>query len=195
MRPVIAVASVLSLSLAACGQPAAPEPADAPAPSAAPAAPAHPGQALLEADGFTPANPGGGGTGRKLSFGEGEAEVIAFLARLRGGQAPTRSSNAECGAGPLTFADWGDGFQLAFADGRFAGWLANDSAPAGFSTTSGVHVGSTLAQARAGLPGLTVEQTTLGTEFAAGPIFGFLSGAGDQARVTGLWAGVSCFFR
>lgn len=190
MKPALAAAlPALVLTLAACGpETPAPAPADAPAPAAL-------GEALLEADGFMPANPGGRGTGRKVAFGEGEAEVIAFMTRLRGGQAPTRSSNAECPSGPLTFADWGDGFQLAFADGRFAGWMATDAAPAGFATVSGVHVGSTLAEARTALPGLTVQQTTLGTEFAAGELFGFLSGAGDQARVTGLWAGVSCFFR
>ena len=194
MKPVPALSALLALALAACG-PETPGPAPADAPTAAAAeGPARLGYAALEADGFTPANPGGGES-RKVSFGEGEAEVIAILTQLRGGQAPTRSSNAECGAGPLTFADWGDGFQLAFADGRFAGWMATDAAPAGFATVSGVHVGSTLAEARTALPGLTVQQTTLGTEFAAGELFGFLSGAGDQARVTGLWAGVSCFFR
>ena len=194
MKPVPALSALLALALAACGpETAGPPPADAPTAAAA-EGPARLGYAALEGDGFTPANPGGGES-RKLAFGEGEAEVIAFLTQLRGGQAPTRSSNAECGAGPLTFADWGDGFQLAFADGKFAGWVATDAAPAGFATASGVHVGSTLAEARTALPGLTVQQTTLGTEFAAGELFGFLSGAGDQARVTGLWAGASCFFR
>jgi hypothetical protein len=192
MRPVLILTAALALplGLAACG----PE-TPAPAPADAPAAPAAPGQALLEADGFMPANPGGRGTGLKFAFGMTEAEVIAAMTQLRGGQTPTRSANAECGVGPLTFADWGDGFQLVFADGKFAGWLATDRAPPGFATASGVGVGSTLAQARAGLPGLAVTEGTIGHEFAAGEIFGLLSGAGDQARVTTLWAGVSCFFR
>ena len=193
-RPALIPA--LALLLAACS-PEAPAPADAPAPTEAPAAPAptEPGEALLEADGFMPANPGGHGTGRKLSFGEAEAEVVAFITRLRGEQPPRRSSNAECPAGPLTFADWGDGFQLAFQDGKFAGWTAGEGAPRGFSTLSGVHVGSTLAELRAAHPDLTVREDTVGPEFSAGDIHGTLSGTADAATVTTLWAGTSCIFR
>ena len=191
MKPVPALSAFLALTLAACG-PETPGPAPADAPAAAPAAL---GEALLEADGFMPANPGGRGAGRKLAFGEGEAEVIAFMTRLRGGQAPTRSSNAECPSGPLTFADWGDGFQLVFADGRFAGWVAGQGAPQGFSTASGVAVGSTVARARAGLPGFSLQETSLGAEFAGGGIYGLASGLEESATVTTLWAGVSCVFR
>lgn len=191
MKQLIAPAA-LALLLAACS-PEAPPPADAPA---APAeAPAAMGEALLEADGFMPANPGGHGTGRKLSFGETEPEVIAFLTRLRDDQPPRRDANAECGAGPLTFADWGDNLQLAFSQGRFAGWTAGEGAPRGFATVSGIHVGSTLAEVRAAHPDVTVDEDTLGPEFSIGEIHGFLSGATDAAVVTGLWAGVNCVFR
>ena len=189
-----ALIPALALLLAACGPEATP-PADAPAPEATAEAPDTMGQALLEADGFMPANPGGRGTGRKLSFGEAETEVIAFITRLRGDQPPRRDANAECGAGPLTFADWGDNFQLAFSEGRFAGWTAGEGAPRGFSTVSGVHVGSTLAELRAAHPDVEVREDTLGPEFSAGEIHGFLSGTTDAAVVTGLWAGVNCVFR
>ncbi len=121
-----------------------------------------------------PANPGGRGTGRKLSFGEDEAVVVDFITTLRGDQAARRSSNAECPAGPLTFADWGDGFQLAFSEGQFAGWTAGEGAPRGFSTVSGVHVGSTLAQLRAAHPEVEVREDSLGPEFSAGEIYGTL---------------------
>lgn len=194
-RPILIPA--LALLLVACSPEAQP-PAGAPAAEApAPAAPAptEPGEALLEADGFMPANPGGRGTGRKLTFGEPETEVIAFITRLRGDQPPRRSSNAECPAGPLTFADWGDGFQLAFSDGKFAGWTAGEGAPRGFSTLSGVHVGSTLAELRAAHPDVAVREDTVGPEFSAGDIHGTLSGTGDAATVTTLWAGASCIFR
>lgn len=192
-RPALIPA--LALLLAACS-PEAPAPADAPAPTAAASpAPVALGEALLEADGFMPANPGGRGTGRKLTFGEPETEVIAFITRLRGEQPPRRSSNAECPAGPLTFADWGDGFQLAFSDGKFAGWTAGEGAPRGFATVSGVHVGSTLAELRAAHPDVAVREDTVGPEFSAGDIHGTLSGTGDAATVTTLWAGASCIFR
>lgn len=190
-----APAAALALLLAACSPEAAP-PADAPAPAEAAApAPDAMGEALLEADGFMPANPGGHGTGRKLTFGEAEAEVVAFITRLRGDQAARRSANAECPAGPLTFADWGDGFQLAFSEGQFAGWTAGEGAPRGFATASGVHVGSTLAELRAAHPDVTVSEDTLGPEFAAGEIYGTLSGTGGDATVTTMWAGVNCVFR
>ena len=193
MKQLIAPAA-LALLLAACS-PEAPPPADAPAAAAGAEAPAAMGEALLEADGFMPANPGGRGTGRKLTFGEADTEVIAFLTRLRGDQPPRRDANAECGAGPLTFADWGDNLQLAFSQGRFAGWTAGEGAPRGFATASGVHVGSTLAELRAAHPDVTVSEDTLGPEFSIGEIHGFLSGTTDAAVVTGLWAGVNCVFR
>lgn len=191
------IPALAALLLAACS-PEGPAPAEAPAAEApAPGAPVPTelGEALLEADGFMPANPGGHGTGRKLSFGEAEAEVIAFITRLRGEQPPRRASNAECPAGPLTFADWGDGFQLVFQDGEFAGWTAGEGAPRGFSTLSGVHVGSTLAELRAAHPDVMLREDSIGPEFSAGDIHGTLSGTGDDATVATLWAGVSCIFR
>ena len=191
--------AALALILAACSPGTeAPAPADAPAAeAAAPGAPVPTqlGEALLEADGFMPANPGGRGTGRKLSFGETDAEVIAFLTRLRGDQPPRRDANAECPAGPLTFADWGDGFQLAFSEGRFAGWTAGEGAPRGFTTVAGIHVGSTLAELRAAHPDVEVREDSLGPEFSAGEIYGTLSGTGNDATVTTMWAGVNCVFR
>lgn len=189
-----ALIPALALILVACGPEATP-PADAPAAEATAEAPDALGEALLEADGFMPANPGGHGTGRKLSFGEAEPEVIAFITRLRGDQPPRRAANAECPAGPLTFADWGDNFQLAFSEGKFIGWTAGEGAPRGFSTVSGIHVGSTLTQLRAAHPDVVVREDSLGPEFAVGEIYGTLSGTGDDAVVTTMWAGVNCVFR
>ena len=152
-------------------------------------------EVLLEGDGIMPANPGGHGTGRKLTFGEPRAAVVNFLTGLHGGTAPTLSQNGECGAGPLDFAMWDDDLTLAFQDGQFAGWWAGDQAPAGFSTIKDIHVGSTLAEVRAAWPGVTVMNDSIGPEFHTDSIAGTLTGTTATATVTALWAGVSCIFR
>jgi hypothetical protein len=55
---------------------------------------------------------------------------------------------------------------------------------------SGVGVGSSRADLE-GAHAISVEETTLGTEFT----FGGVSGILDDGRVSSLWAGVSCNFR
>lgn len=203
LTPALALAAALGLvACSPAGDSPAPAPADAPAavPAAAPAAdPAAPATGLdavlLEGDGFMPANPGGGGTGLKLSFGAPRATVIAYMTGLHGGTAPHTDSNDECGAGPVQFARWDDDLTLAFQDGKFAGWWAGEQAPAGFSTAQDIHVGSTLAEVRAAWPDVSVMNDSIGPEFASADIFGTLSGTTASARVTALWAGVSCIFR
>ncbi|WP_339933424.1 hypothetical protein [uncultured Brevundimonas sp.] len=204
--PTSTLALMLALGLTACGPggeapaeaPAAPILADpAPAPATDPADPAGAGVTaiLLEGNGFMPANPGGGGTGLKLSFGAPRDTVISYMTGLHDGTAPTLDGNDECGAGPLKFARWDDDFTLAFQNGKFVGWWAGERAPAGFSTVHDIHVGSTLAEVRAAWPGVEVINDTVGPEFATTDIFGILTGTTASARVTALWAGVSCIFR
>jgi len=202
LTPALALA--VALGLVACTPaaetPAAP-PADAPAVAdPVPAAPADPATGgvttiLLEGDGFMPANPGGHGTGLKLGFGAPRGTVITYMTGLHGGTAPQTDSNDECGAGPVQFARWDDDLTLAFQDGKFAGWWAGEKAPAGFSTVQDIHVGSTLAEVRAAWPDVEVMNDSIGPEFASADIFGTLTGTTASARVTALWAGVSCVFR
>lgn len=194
MKTALALGSALALSLtlAACDRAPAGA-ADAPADAAAPA-PAAMSEALLEGDGFMPAQPAGG-TGLKLSFGMAQAQVIEILTEFRGGQAPELGRNDECGAGPMEFASWGDGFQLAFQEGAFAGWWADEDAPRGYTTIHDIGVGSTLAQLRAAYPDVEIGEDSIGPEFSTGDIHGLLSGMNTTGEVTALWAGVSCIFR
>lgn len=168
--------------------------------SANPAAttPTTPTPALaIEAEGlrlFTPTT----GSARPIPFGTARAQVMTALASR--GTAET-GTNGECGAGPLAYARWPDGLTLWFQQDALTGWALNapasDASPAataGVSTASGLTIGSTRADLDSAYAA-TVEQSTLGTEFAAGELFGLLDGEGQGARVTALWAGVSCNFR
>jgi hypothetical protein len=207
-QPRLALAAAVALGLAACSPPAEP-PADAPAAAvvepAAPVAPAAmpgepPGEphasteALLAGDSVTFPNPGGRGTGLTLAIGRPQSEVIATLTQFRGA-APTMGQNSECGAGPMTFADWGDGLSLHFQDGTLVGWSAGEGTPRGFTTLTGIGVGSPLIDLRTAHPGVEIETGSLGPEFAIDDVYGVASGLGPVDRVTNLWAGVSCNFR
>ncbi len=190
--PIIAAAA-----LAACSQ----SPADAPAPesgapTAAPAAASEaasnaPSPALaVEAEGlrlFDPAS----AAARPIPFGTARAQVMTALA-ARG--AAETGTNGECGAGPLDFATWADGLTLWFQDGVLAGWALNGAAEGAASTAAGIAPGSSRAELESAYA-VTVEQTSLGTEFAAGELFGIIEGDGPEGRVSAMWAGVSCNFR
>jgi len=205
MRRSLPILFAVVASITACDR--APDEREEPAPSPATAAqpvdaapPASgarrydPTEALLELKGFSLPNPGGRGTPRPFRFGQAESEVIAALTTLRG-RAPERSRNDECGAGPINFVSWGDGMELLFQSGQLAGWAVRRGASPGFATSEGVGVGSTLADLRRAYPGATVRDDTIGPEFQAGELFGTLSGATPDARVTAMWAGASCIFR
>lgn len=203
LSPVLA--AVVALGLAACTPPAEP-PADAPAapavvepaapvePASAPGAPYAPSEALLAGDSVTFPDPGGRGAGLTLAIGRPQPEVIATLTQFRGA-APTMGQNSECGAGPMTFADWGDGLSLHFQDGTLVGWSAGDGTPRGFTTLTGIGVGSPVIDVRTAHPGVAIETSSLGPEFAIDDVYGVASGLGPVDRVTHLWAGVSCNFR
>lgn len=201
---------MLCTALTACAPDAASPPAaggDAAQADPATLPPPPPGMALtVEAEGlrlFDPAS----GSATPIAFGTPRARVMRIMAALASRGAAETGTNAECGAGPLDYARWPDGLTLWFQQDALAGWALNapaSDAPAssagGISTASGLTVGNsqTSASTRAALDSAyaaTVEQSTLGTEFAAGELFGLLDGEGSGAKVTALWAGVSCNFR
>ena len=131
------------------------------------------------------------GSARAIPFGTPRDDVLKMLA-FHG--KPKTGTNGECGAGPLDFANWSDGLGLFFQDGKFVGWNLNASGNIAITTASGIGIGSS----RADLDSAYVAQiteTTLGTEFAAGELFGLLDGKGRSAKITNMWGGVSCNFR
>lgn len=166
-------------------------------PAATPAAPAAPATAPLSSGGLAIEGEGlrifdVSGAARALPFGTPQATVIAAVTAATGGAAPEESTNEECGQGPVQFAQYANGLDLLFKEGEFKGWFLDE---AGLTTADGIGVGTpraTLAAAR------TVEMTpdsTLGAEFSAGDLNGFLTSTAAEATVESLWGGDSCFFR
>jgi len=132
-----------------------------------------------------------GGTGQRIDFGRAEAGAVAAVSKVLGAQPESRATNGECGAGPVTTVSWDAGIDLLFQQGTLRGWASDSQI---FITTNGYSAGMSRAQLRAAGV-VDFEQTTLGTEFDLGGIYGLLLDPGETAQVDLLWAGVSCFFR
>ncbi|HEU4455234.1 MAG TPA: hypothetical protein VFR81_19375 [Longimicrobium sp.] len=196
-------ASCVALLMAACGgereaetevEPGAVAAAPAPA-AAAPAdtQPAAPDPELTVAGDGLRLMDGSSESGRPLPFGMPMEAVLATLEGARG--KAERSTNEECGAGSLEFANWkDDGLSLVFMDGRFAGWSLDGRGGGAVTTGANVGPGSTRRALEAAHQP-TFDETSLGTEFLAGDIGGVLDGDGPDARITNMWAGVNCIFR
>lgn len=106
-----------------------------------------------------------------------------------------QGTNQDCGAGPVQYANWPDGLSLVFRKGTFVGWGLDGRAKGALATAIGIGPGSTRAELEAAYANIKVNQTSLGTEFSGGGFFGVLDGDGPGARVTDMWAGVSCVAR
>lgn len=135
---------------------------------------------------------------RHLAFGQPLEDVLAYLARLRGDPAQ-RGVNTDCGAGALDIATWNDGLAVLGQDGRFAGWSldgagAQGSSGSDLTTVGGIGLGST-RRALESLHAVQVGESSLGTEFAAGDLYGLLASDAADAAIVHLWAGTSCIFR
>lgn len=132
------------------------------------------------------------GAARSIPFGQPQAAVLAALERVRGPAG--RGVNQDCGAGPVQYANWPDGLSLVFQEGSFVGWGLDGRAAGAVTTAAGIGPGSTRG-ALTDAHDATFEQTSLGTEFAAGALYGVLDGPGANARITDMWAGISCAAR
>ncbi len=165
---------------------------DAQAVLGAPAGSAQQPTLAVEGEGlrwFLPPN----GSARPLAFGTAQADVLASVERVRG--LADRGTNEDCGAGRVQYASWPDGLSLVFQDGRFVGWGLDRRAAGALATADGVGPGMTRGELAGLFGSVRFSQTSLGTEFAAGEMFGVLDGSGPAARITDLWAGVNCIAR
>lgn len=195
----------LFVAVAACAKPtptseqrATAEPANdiapvAPPPSRVEAAtnPAIRPKLAVDGEGLRLIDPASG-RATPLAFGRPEEEVVATLERLRG--KATRGTNGECGAGPLQIANWPDGLSLLFQDKRFAGWSLDARAAGAITTMAGIGPGSSRSDLEAAYAA-KFTQTTIGTEFSAGALGGLLDGTKSGAKITTMWAGITCIFR
>lgn len=187
LLPVLA----LVLALSGCDKPA---PAAPPPATAAPAP--MPLRLALSSDGLIAVMADSGAT-QALPFLRPKSQTLVTMTRAeltRGKE----SVNTECGAGPLTFVEWPDGLSLMFQDDRFVGWSADERGSGTLTFMNGVGIGSSRAELVAAFPGTKVEETTLGVEFTLpgdGRAGGLLNGRDQAAKVTDLWAGVTCMFR
>ncbi len=134
---------------------------------------------------------------RRYPFGSPRAEVEAMAAEIYGDGAGRRTSNPECGAGPMEFTAYGP-IQLNYQGGQLSGWLAERGAMA--LTEEGIVPGITRAQLDRQRGVRLIEDSTLPGEFeyatpGGGRIGGVLRGSGDDAVVEVLFAGANCFFR
>lgn len=133
-----------------------------------------------------------------LAFGVPRDQAETALANVAGKE-DDRSTNEECGAGPMQFTRY-DAMTLNFQDGKFVGWfLGNEPGAANYSTASGIAVGTTRAKATESVSIVDMEDSTLGEEFSIGTgehvIGGMFAAPGDAAKIDALFAGVNCFFR
>lgn len=188
------LAALAVFALAACEGSPAPE-APAPGPEApttidpTPEAQAS-GALSLEGEGlraFTEQ-----GSARPLPFGTAQDMTLTAVSTLLGADTPSVTTNSECGAGPMQFAKYPNGLQLAFQDDKFAGWFLDE---AGLTTADGVGVGSTRTELGSARVVEMIPDSTLGVEFSSGELGGFLTSDAPDATVESLYAGMTCFFR
>jgi hypothetical protein len=131
-------------------------------------------------------------------FAAGRSEIEASLARALG-EATGRSTNSECGAGPIDFTDFPGGLAVHFQQGRLVGWnwrtpQDGDKVGGGVIRLADGNVGVGSARTAAEqVPGFArITASTLGDEFSLGPSIG---GFFDGDAISMLYAGTQCFFR
>lgn len=127
------------------------------------------------------------GSDLRIDFGRAQDGVVAAVTKLQGAGPSQVGTNSECGAGPVSYAQWSNGLTLNFMDGTFLGWTAQPPF-AGPSTVENLRVGT-----RIDALGVPLEDTSLGREFLKDGIWGLV--LDGEVQVNTLWSGLTYFFR
>ncbi|OAO03044.1 hypothetical protein A8B75_00530 [Sphingomonadales bacterium EhC05] len=139
------------------------------------------------------------GSSRLLAFGMDRTAVeTSISAHL--GDVQERSSNDECGAGPMDFSQFAN-LTANFQDGAFVGWsAASGDGDSTLTTMSGVGVGKLRKQMAETIIFETFDDSSIGFEFYTGGdepggFSGLFESAAADAKITDFWAGTNCIFR
>ena len=130
------------------------------------------------------------GASRLIPFGTTKADTLRAIDAAQRTARRAIGVNDECRA---AYVGWGNGLTVWFSGERLVGWSAR-TGEAGPGTAAGLKVGSSRADL-AGAYAAKIGKSSLGTEFSAGALAGLLDSDGPDARVTDLWAGVTCIAR
>lgn len=193
---------IVAILLAACGSEpsndaaagsSADSAAAAPVSTADTASAAAPNQSgtsvVLAPDGLTLT---GAGAPKRIAFGGAQAGVLADVGAALG-QPTEQGAQEECPGGPLYQALYAAGLQLSFQEDAFVGWAAREGST--FRTAQGIGPGSTVGELKAAFPAATVQESSLGHEFAAGELYGVVTAPSDAGKVEMMFAGTNCIFR
>ncbi|QPD00247.1 hypothetical protein [Qipengyuania soli] len=185
-----AILLALPLALAACGKS---EPAPSPSGSVETASPdaQRASDRLSGAKIVLDANGLGAKGGIPLRFGATRTEVDALAAKSFGAEGE-KSSNGECGAGPMDFSQYGP-LQVAYLDGKFAGWFLRTGG--GVVTSDGIRPGITMDALKGERQVREIESTLPGEFEYTTADYGTIMGFAEGGKITSLAAGVTCFFR
>ena len=146
----------------------------------------------LDGDGLMLVDSATGST-RTIAFGAPEVEAIAAASSALG-VPRERSTNLDCGAGPLDFVAFESGLLVNVQSARFVGWSVRPGRERAPRTMSGIGLGSTRAELERSYAA-AIAATTIGVEFSAGGLRGVLASGEAHARITDLWAGTNCVAR
>lgn len=133
------------------------------------------------------------GSTRAVAFGTPEAQLLSAATAALGGSSD-RTSNVECGAGPLEFVSFAGGLTVNLQAAKFVAWSVRTAGGQQLRTMSGIGLGSTRAELE-GVYAAKVVTSSLGVEFSAGGLAGVLASKAATAPITHLWAGANCIAR